>query len=118
MKPEKKELIKELQRHIELEKESIDRANKTLKNILIRENKGLCGLIKMLRKDEKEHHKTLKKLVGKEYFRIAYGDLYGLFRDPEERYIKYKKKSKKIKLNIEKNIETREKKDISFNTNF
>lgn len=103
LKPEKKELTEELQRHIELEKESIDRANKMLKNVWIRENKALSELIKKLRRDEKEHHQALKNLARKEFFRVAYGDLYGLFRDPEERYVKYE--SKKKKKEHEKNIE-------------
>lgn len=95
LKPEKKELTEELQRHIELEKESIDKANKMLKNVWIRENKALSELIKKLRRNGKEHHQALKNLVRKEFFRVAYGDLYRLFRDLAERYVKYERKKKK-----------------------
>lgn len=91
----KSELTEGLQKHIELEKDSIDRAGKILKNIWIRENKGLNELIKKLRNDEKEHHKALKNLAKKEFFQVEYGDLYGVFRDPEERYIKYGRHKKK-----------------------
>ena len=93
LKQEKRELIEELQQHIELEKDSIERADQILKNVWIRENKGLSELIKKLRRDERDHHKTLRKLARKEFFRVAYGDLYGIFRDPEERYVKYEKKN-------------------------
>ena len=89
LKPEKQELKEQLQRHIELEKDAISRANNILKNVWIKENKALSELIKRLRKDEKEHHNTLKNFVRKEFFRVAYGDIYGIFRDPEKRYIKY-----------------------------
>jgi rubrerythrin len=97
LKPEKKELIGKLGRHIELEKDSINRVNKILKNVWIRENKGLNELIKKLRKDENEHHNALRRLAGKEFFRVVDGDLYGIFRDPEERYVKYEMKKKKEK---------------------
>lgn len=95
LKPEKRELTEQLQRHIELEEDAVERANNILKNVWIRENKALSELIKRLRKDEREHHKTLKNLTRKEFFRVAYGDLYGMFRDPEERYVKYEIKKKK-----------------------
>jgi len=95
LKSEKTELTEGLQRHIALEKDSIERANKILKNIWVRENKGLNELIRKLRNDEKEHHKALKNLAKKEFFQVAYGDLYGIFRDPEERYIKYERQKKK-----------------------
>lgn len=75
VKPEKKKLIVELGPHTELKKDSIDRTNKILKNFWIRENKCLNELIKKLKKDEKEHHNALKRLSGKEFFRVVYGDM-------------------------------------------
>lgn len=82
---EKKELIEGLQRHVDLEKGSIERANKILKNVWIRETKGLEQLIKRLRDDEREHHKTLKKLTGRAFFREDPFE-FGMFRDKEARY--------------------------------
>jgi rubrerythrin len=66
---EKEELIEGLKHHMEIEKESIDRANKILKNVWIRETKGLNDLMKRLRDDEREHHKALQKLSTKFFFR-------------------------------------------------
>jgi len=70
LRAEKAEILKGLQRHVELEKESIDTANKLLRNVWIRETSGLNELIKRLRDDEEEHHKTLKKLAESTFFRI------------------------------------------------
>ncbi len=89
---EKDELIKGLQRHIELEKESVDRAKKILKNTWIRENKGLSELIKKLRDDEKKHHKALKKLTGKAFFRLDPNDFIAVLRDMEFLEERYKRR--------------------------
>jgi hypothetical protein len=72
---EKEGLIEGLQRHIDLEKESIDRAKRILKNTWM--------------EDEKRHHKALKKLAGKRFFRLNPRDFVAVFRDEkfiEERY--------------------------------
>jgi hypothetical protein len=66
---EKEELIQGLNHHMEMEKDAIDRANKILKNVWIRETKGLNELIKRLRDDEKDHHKALEKLSKRHFFR-------------------------------------------------
>ena len=66
---EKEELVEGLKRHMEIEKESIDRADRILKNVWIRETKGLNDLIKRLRDDEREHHKALQKLSTRHFFR-------------------------------------------------
>lgn len=66
---EKEELIEGLKHHMEIERESIDRADRILKNVWIRETKGLNELIKRLRDDEREHHKALQKLSTKHFFR-------------------------------------------------
>lgn len=66
---EKEELIEGLKHHMEIEKEAIDRANRILKNVWIRETKGLNDLIKRLRDDEREHHKALQKLSKRHFFR-------------------------------------------------
>ena len=87
LKEEKKEFLKGLQRHIELEKQAIDTANKILRNVWIRETKGLNELIKKWRNDEKEHHKTLKQLVSKTFFRTSPWDFQIMSSEQlEERY--------------------------------
>ena len=94
VKAEKKELIEGLRRHIELEKDSIERDNKILDNVWIRENKGLRALINKMRDDEKEHHKVLVKLTDKEFFRVSPTEWIGIFQDLEARYEKYERKKK------------------------
>jgi len=94
LKTEKKELVEGLQRHIDLEKESIDRADKIMKNVWIEEIKGLHELFKRLKEDEKEHHRALMILTGKEFFRVSSRELVGIFQDLEERYEKYERKKR------------------------
>lgn len=53
---EREEIIKGLQRHIELEKESINMAKKMLDNVWIRETEGVKALVDKWRRDEEEHH--------------------------------------------------------------
>ena len=88
-KENKEDLIKGLQEHIEMEQGAIERAEKLLKNVWIRENKALSELIKKLRDDEKHHHAALKKLSEKPFFRFLPGDFTVVFRGEEfaeERY--------------------------------
>ena len=83
VKTEKEEVIQGLKRHIELEKESIDRANEILRNDWIRETSGLTELIKKLKDDEEKHHMALIKLTEKPFIRLDPSDLTVLFRDVE-----------------------------------
>jgi len=92
LKPEKKELAERLKRHIELEKDSIERSKQILKNTWISEIKGLKELMERWRDDEKEHHRTLMKLTEKEFFRVSPTEWVGIFQDLEERYAKYERK--------------------------
>jgi rubrerythrin len=94
LKEEKGELVTGLQRHLKLENDAIESANKILRNVWIRETKALNDLIKTWRNDEKEHIKTLKKLSGKTFFRIGGHDLAALrsTEELEERYRKQKRK--------------------------
>lgn len=91
LKEEKEEIMKGLQRHITLEEEALDRAKKLLENVWIREMKGLKELVIQWRNDEKKHHKALKKLVGKTFFRISDFDFPAAFKSPEELEWKYQK---------------------------
>jgi rubrerythrin len=92
LKPEREELAEGLQRHIALEKVSIERAKSILDNVWIKETKGLKDLIEKLKKDEENHHRMLKQLAEQHFFREDPNDFYGMFRDPEERYIKFERK--------------------------
>lgn len=90
LKAEKAELAKGLQRHIELEEESIEVGNKLLKNPWIKDTKGLNELVKRFRDDEKEHHETLKKLSKSAFFRLDSMSLGTELHDVdwlEERYV-------------------------------
>lgn len=89
LKEEKKELLEGLREHMELEKGSIDRANKILKSKWITENQALEELIKKLRDDENRHHKTLSKLTDRTFFRLDPRSFYLTLRGidfVEERY--------------------------------
>jgi hypothetical protein len=85
----KEELIQGLNDHIQMEEVAIQRAEKILGNVWIRENKALTELIKKLRDDEKYHTSALKKLSEKPFFRFMPGDFTVVFRGEEfaeERY--------------------------------
>ena len=86
---DKPELIEGLREHMEMEEDSIDRANEILKNVWIKENKALEEMIKKLRDDERRHHETLKKLAEKTFFRFDPRDFTVIMRGiefAEERY--------------------------------
>jgi len=71
---EKMQLRDELKRHIELEKESIDRTRQIMRIQLVSENKGVERLMKNLSDDEKRHHKMLMKLISKPFYRVDPND--------------------------------------------
>ena len=57
--------------------------------IPVSETKGLSELIKKWRNDEREHHRALKKLIDKPFFRISAYDIVAGFKTLdvlEERY--------------------------------
>ena len=60
--PEKRELVEHLQRHVNAEKDAIDRANKILENVWIQKTSVLKELMEALRNDEVGHYNTLKDL--------------------------------------------------------
>ncbi|UCH02753.1 MAG: hypothetical protein JSV20_02915 [Candidatus Bathyarchaeota archaeon] len=91
LKEEKEDLKKGLQRHIELENEALEKANKLLRNVWIREIEGLQELVKKWRSDEKEHHKALKKLAEKPFIRISERDFFSAFKTTEELEERYRK---------------------------
>lgn len=95
LKRERDEVINGLRRHVELEKEALDSANRLLDNIWIRETKGLEELVKKWRNDEKEHVRMLNEIMVRPFFRLGSHDLTTSLRtteELEERYVKYERK--------------------------
>ncbi|MCJ7634023.1 ferritin-like domain-containing protein [Candidatus Bathyarchaeota archaeon] len=93
LKKEKEEIINGLQRHLDLEKDSLNTAKKIEHKYLIRNTEGLKELVKKWKNDEKEHHNALRKLANKTFF-ATFGDLVTSFKSPEqleERYVGYKR---------------------------
>lgn len=88
---EKRDLIRGLKEHVELEEGSIKRADRILKNVWIMENKAVGELIKKLRDDEKRHHEALKKLSEKTFFRLDPGDFAVIMRGEEFAEERYKR---------------------------
>jgi rubrerythrin len=89
LREEKAELLAGMEEHMRLEEESIERSNKILRNIWIRENKALTDLIRSMRDDEKRHHQALKRLSRKTFFRLEPGDVSAIIQGnhfAEERY--------------------------------
>lgn len=94
----KGDLLKGLREHMQLEEDSVKRANKLLRSSLISENKALRALIEKLRDDEKRHHQALRKLSEKPFFRIDPRDFTVIFQGEEfaeDRYRKSKEFQKK-----------------------
>lgn len=89
----KKPLAETLEKHLALEKQALDNANKILNKAWVSENKGLKTLLELWRNDEKRHHKAIKDLTSKPYIRLGSNDMVALFRGEEfleERYRKAK----------------------------
>lgn len=74
-----------------LEKQALDNANKILGKAWVDENKGLKGLLRLWRDDEKRHHQAIKDLSNKTYLRLASNDMVALFRGEEFLEERYKK---------------------------
>jgi hypothetical protein len=86
---DKKPLAETLEKHLALEKQALDNANKILGKSWVDENKGLKGLLELWRDDEKRHHRAIKNLSSNTYIRLASNDMVAIFRGEEfleERY--------------------------------
>jgi rubrerythrin len=82
-------LADSLKRHLELEKESIQKGELLLKQGWLRDRKGYRTIIESWVEDEKKHHRVLKDLSDKPYTPINSDDFSAAFRDEaffEERY--------------------------------
>jgi rubrerythrin len=66
-KPERDDMRAGLQRHLQLEGESVKRANQILQYEWLRETEGLKALIEILRNDERKHHKALQDMAKKRF---------------------------------------------------
>ncbi|UCD73537.1 MAG: hypothetical protein JSW01_02535 [Candidatus Bathyarchaeota archaeon] len=96
---DKKHLKRGLRRHLELEKDSIDIANRILSEGWIKESEGLVELIKSWKNDEIRHHRLLRELSEKTYFRLNELDWIAVFRDEaflEKRYLRSKRLKEKF----------------------
>lgn len=87
----KDDLIKGLKEHMELEEDSIKRANTMLKSVWISENQALKVLIEKLRDDERRHHNSLKKLSENPFFRIDPRDFTVIIRGEEFAEARYRR---------------------------
>ena len=90
---DRKPLKETFKKHLELESESLNRANSVLRRQWVDETPGLKNLIQMWRDDEKRHHEGLKKIISKPFIRMASNDMITIFRGEEfleERYRKSK----------------------------
>ncbi len=85
-----------MREHVELEAGSIERANRMLRNVWVRENRGLEEMLRKLRDDERRHHETLKRLAEKPFFRFDPRDFVVVMRGlefAEERYRRQRERS-------------------------
>jgi rubrerythrin len=80
---DRKGLADSLKKHLELEKESIEKGDKLLHYKWLQDKKGLKTIIESWRDDEKRHHKFLKELSDKPFIPISSDDFASVFRDEE-----------------------------------
>ena len=69
-----------LEKHLELEKESIDRSREIRGNRFIKDNSGLSRLLETWSDDERRHHKTLQRLRDEPFIRVNALDAYYEYR--------------------------------------
>ena len=78
--PDKQEISVGLEKHLELEKESIEKSKKILGNRFVKENSGLSRLMETWSDDEKLHHKTLQRLRDEKFTQMNAFDAYTDYR--------------------------------------
>jgi rubrerythrin len=86
---DRQSLANSLTRHLELEKQSIQRGEILLRHSWLESRKGYKTIIESWVDDERRHHKFLKELSDKPYTPIRSDDFASAFRDEEffeERY--------------------------------
>jgi hypothetical protein len=77
---DRQEIAVGLEKHLELEKESIERAKKIRGIRLVQENSGLSRLLEIWVEDEKMHHASLQRLKDEKYVRANVFDAYTEYR--------------------------------------
>jgi len=82
-------LADSLKKHLELERESIQKGEKLLKHSWLKDRRGYQTIVENWVEDEKRHHKFLKELSERSFTPVSSDDFYTAFRDEdffEERY--------------------------------
>lgn len=77
---DRREVAVGLAKHMELEKASVERAEKLRRNPWVRENSGLSRLLETWSEDEREHHRTLQRLRDERFERQNILDAYTNYR--------------------------------------
>ena len=77
---DRKDISVGLEKHLELEKESIERYKEIRNNRFVKENSGLSRLLETWFDDETLHHKTLQKLRDERFTKMNAFDAYTEYR--------------------------------------
>ncbi len=77
---DRQEITVGLEKHLELERESIERSKKILANRFVKENSGLKRLMETWSADESRHVKTLQRLRDERFTRMDSFDAYTQYR--------------------------------------
>jgi hypothetical protein len=77
---DRQEITVGLEKHLDLEKDSIERAKKLKANRLVKENSGLSRLLETWADEERHHHAILQRLKDEKYVRVDAFEAYIQFR--------------------------------------
>jgi len=77
---DRQEITVGLEKHLELEAESIERSKKIRANRWVKENSGLSRLMETWSSDERRHVKTLQRLRDERFTRMDAFDAYTEYR--------------------------------------
>jgi hypothetical protein len=77
---DRQEITVGLEKHLELESESIKRSREISANLWVKENAGLSRLMETWSSDERRHVKTLERLRDERFTRINAFDAYTEYR--------------------------------------
>jgi hypothetical protein len=78
--PTRREVSVGLEKHLELERESIERAKRLRTNRHVKENSGLSRLLETWADEERRHHLALQRLRDEKYARVDAFDAYTQYR--------------------------------------
>ena len=77
---DRQEITVGLEKHLELERESIKRSREIRANLWVKENSGLSRLMEAWSSDERRHVKTLERLRDERFTRMDTFDAYTEYR--------------------------------------